>query len=81
MKNFRLQILTPDRSVFDGEVSSLNFPSADGWLGVLADHAPLMAVAGHGQMTAKLPDKQVFSLVLTGGILKLKNNLAQLFIG
>ncbi len=40
-KLYRLTILTPEQTVFDGEVSALVAPGAAGSLGVLADHAPL----------------------------------------
>ena len=41
MTPYRLVILTPDRTVFDGQVSSLVVQGAAGSLGVLAGHAPL----------------------------------------
>lgn len=38
---YHLTILTPEQTVFDGEVSALIAPGAAGWLGCLAGHAPL----------------------------------------
>ena len=42
-KQFRVNILTPQNKVFEGEVVSLVVPAALGYLGVLANHAPLIA--------------------------------------
>ena len=42
-KLFQVNILTPERKVFAGEVVSLVVPAALGYLGILADHAPLAA--------------------------------------
>jgi len=42
-KQFQVNILTPQNKVFEGEAVSLIVPAALGYLGVLADHAPLVA--------------------------------------
>ena len=47
-KSFTLQILTPSRRVFKGTVVSLVAPGALGYLGILANHAPLMTTLTPG---------------------------------
>ncbi len=42
-KNFHVSMLTEDRTVYEGEAVSLVVPAELGLLGVLADHAPLVA--------------------------------------
>ncbi len=42
-KAFHVRILTPGSKIFEGEVVSLIVPAALGYLGVLANHAPLIA--------------------------------------
>ncbi len=37
-----LDIITPDSSLFSGEVSSIILPGIDGELGVLNNHGPLI---------------------------------------
>ena len=46
MKNnlFYLDILTPERLFFEGEVEALTFSAEDGEWTVLANHAPMIAV-------------------------------------
>ena len=40
---YRLKILTLEKSVYDADVKSIVAPGADGYFGVLAQHAPLIA--------------------------------------
>lgn len=46
-----LEIITPDRKVFEGEVTAARFPGADGSFEVLNNHAPLIAALKAGDVT------------------------------
>lgn len=52
-KLFDLTIVTPDEIVYQGRVSSLVAPCSLGYLGVLGDHAPLIANMTSGKITLK----------------------------
>ena len=39
---FKLSVLTPDRTVFEGEVEYVHAPGTEGYFGVLAKHAALV---------------------------------------
>ncbi|MDR2634516.1 MAG: ATP synthase F1 subunit epsilon [Clostridiales bacterium] len=41
MKPFRVEMLTPEKTFFDGEVESLIIETPAGQLGILAGHAPV----------------------------------------
>ena len=43
MNSFPLEILTPDKPFFKGNVASLVVKGEAGFLGILAQHAPLLA--------------------------------------
>jgi F-type H+-transporting ATPase subunit epsilon len=45
---FDVSLVTPDGPVFEGEVEMLIVPGADGEIGVLARHAPLVAMLNAG---------------------------------
>lgn len=49
-----LEILTPERRTFAGDVESVVIPAADGLLGILYGHAPLLAMLKPGNITARL---------------------------
>ncbi len=42
-KTFHIQIVTPGKVFYEGDVVSLVAPGEGGYLGVLADHAPLIS--------------------------------------
>lgn len=54
-KNFHVSIVTPDKMAYDGEAVSLVVPAEFGYLGVLADHAPLAASLKRGTITLQDP--------------------------
>ncbi len=43
MKLFELEIVLPEREFYRGQVEAVDFQSPDGQVGVLADHAPMVA--------------------------------------
>jgi F-type H+-transporting ATPase subunit epsilon len=47
-RTFDVSLVTPEGSAFDGEVEMLIVPGADGEIGVLARHAPLVALLKAG---------------------------------
>jgi F-type H+-transporting ATPase subunit epsilon len=51
--NFHAELVSPERKVFAGEVSEVVIPSANGDMGILANHAPIVAVLRPGMLTIK----------------------------
>ncbi len=45
-----LDIVTPERLAYSGEVDSVQLPGSEGELGVLPHHAPLIATLGAGEL-------------------------------
>ncbi len=45
-----LDIVTPERLAYSGEVDSVQLPGSEGELGVLPHHAPLIASLGAGEL-------------------------------
>lgn len=80
MADFQLQIYTQARKVYDGRVNSLIVPAASGYLGVLANHAPLVALLGDGTLTLKRAGGEERQAHLTGGFLEVHNNVATLLV-
>ena len=50
-KTYQLSIVTPERTVYDAEVNSTTLPAEGGYLGVWADHAPMVAAVSPGMVT------------------------------
>jgi F-type H+-transporting ATPase subunit epsilon len=76
--SFQLDVVTPDRTVFSGEVASLVAPGTEGYLGVLADHAPLLTGLAIGEARATAPDGRDIYFAVAGGFLEVADNHATL---
>lgn len=74
-KAFALEILTPERTVFAGPVISLVAPAALGYLGVLANHAPLSTTLTPGKIICREANGQAKIFQSTGsGFLEVHHN-------
>ncbi len=76
-KFFKINIATPEKTVYQGEISSLIAPGELGYFGVLVDHAPLIAKIAPGKIIIKDRSAQptVFNCKSTGIIEVLKNDV------
>lgn len=43
-------VISPENTVFEGQVESVVIPGWDGEIGILRGHAPLMAILGTGEV-------------------------------
>ncbi len=68
---YPLRIVTPDESVYDGEIESLILPAALGSMGVLAHHAPLLTYLTQGKMMIRDGEGKTRYFEVNGGILEI----------
>lgn len=73
---FNLQIVTPEREVFNGPVEMVSLPGLDGSFGVLRNHAPLIAALDAGVASVFDPDGAEQKLAIGGGFFQVANNQA-----
>jgi len=73
---FRVRVLTPERTVFEGEIVHLEAPGSEGFLGVLAHHAPLLTALRSGALTLREESGRTQVFALSGGILEVSDNQA-----
>ncbi len=80
-KSFHLDIITPDEQLYSGRVTSLIAPCSDGYLGVLKDHAPLLALAVSGKITFRKDTGELTVLNTNGtGFLEVNRNQVSLIL-
>jgi F-type H+-transporting ATPase subunit epsilon len=73
-KTFHLEVITPDRSAVSGRMTSLQVRASDGRMGVLANHAPLIAMLSVGRLHYR-DDKGGDSWLATGdGFIEVADN-------
>ena len=70
-----LQIITPEKIAYEGEVEQVTLPTKDGEITILADHIPLISTMKHGELTIKNGDEEVLMAVCNGFIEVKKNHI------
>lgn len=80
-KHFHLKILTPEKTVFNGDILSLTAPGEVGYLGILADHAALATTLIPGTIVVKETNGERKSFDLKGhGFLEILKNQATILV-
>jgi F-type H+-transporting ATPase subunit epsilon len=67
----RLEIVTPERQAFEGDVDSVVCPGIEGELGVLPHHAPLLTTLGVGELRIRRGGDEEF-FAIAGGFLQVR---------
>ncbi len=76
----QLEIYTPERKVFTGQVYGVQLPGIDGFFEILENHAPLVAALAPGRMKV-LKDKGNFSFyTIKGGFVEMLGNQATVLV-
>ena len=66
-----LEIVTPERLAFSGEVDAVVLPGIDGELGILPHHAPLLATLGVGELRIRRGGVEE-SFAIVGGFVQVR---------
>jgi len=69
----QLEILTPEKRIFEGEVTVITFPGADGSFQVLDNHAPLISLLKEGLVEYK-GKEGAHNIAITGGVVEVLKN-------
>lgn len=68
-----LEIITPDKKVFSGEISAVQVPGSKGSFSVLEYHAPIISTLEEGRIKVVERGAETFYQI-SGGIIEVKNN-------
>jgi F-type H+-transporting ATPase subunit epsilon len=71
---FQLQVATPDRLLVDEQVTLAEVPGANGYLGILAGHAPLMSALKPGVLTFEGGSRGQHVFAISGGFVEISDN-------
>lgn len=69
----KLEILTPDKKVFEGEVRSVTVPGTMGSFEVLKDHAPIVSTLEDGKVIIRTGSEEQ-TILIKGGVIEVLNN-------
>lgn len=73
-KNFHLDIVTPSKTVYTGEVQSFTAPGIVGGFQVLFHHAPLLSSIGIGEVKVTEENGSKSHYATSGGFVEVKSN-------
>lgn len=68
-----LEIITPEKKIFEGDVTIATFPGADGSFQVMNDHAPLISLLKDGVVEYKSKEA-TNQIKITGGVVEVLKN-------
>ncbi len=69
-----LEIITPEKTIFNGEVKLVQLPGVSGSFEILANHAPMIASLKKGKIKVVENDKSTRLIEINGGTLKVQDN-------
>ncbi|MBT7896788.1 MAG: ATP synthase F1 subunit epsilon [Flavobacteriales bacterium] len=69
-----LDILTPEKKLFEGDVKSVKFPGTNGEFEILNNHAPIISTLTKGEIRVlnSNDEQEVFNI--NGGVIEMQNN-------
>ena len=73
------RVITPEEVIYDGEAELVIARIADGDLGVLVDHAPLVSTVEIGEVRIREDDEQLV-YATSDGFFKVSENLVQVLV-
>jgi F-type H+-transporting ATPase subunit epsilon len=70
----KIEIITPDKKIYDGEIKSVRVPGKKGSFQVLKDHAPIISTLDSGSVRMIDQDNNEIIYNISGGVIEVKAN-------
>lgn len=70
----KLEIITPDKKLFEGSVKSAVFPGSEGSFGILNNHAPMIATLKAGKVELTEENNNKLEFLVKGGVVEVVKN-------
>ena len=69
-----LEIITPSKKVFSGEITLIKLPGAKGSFEILENHAPIISTLEEGKIKIIDTNEQISFFDVSGGVVEAKKN-------
>lgn len=69
----KLEIITPDKSIYNGDAELVQLPGIDGSFEILNNHAPLISALQKGKVKIRKNGSDEF-FEINGGVIEVLNN-------
>ena len=70
----KIEIITPDKKVFEGDIKSVRVPGTKGSFQVLKDHAPIVSTLEKGTVIIVDQNGTETRFTIDGGVIEVKVN-------
>ena len=70
----KIEIVTPDKKIFEGEIISVRVPGKKGSFQVLKDHAPIVSTLDSGTVRMVDQNNNEVNYEISGGVIEVKAN-------
>ena len=70
----KIEIITPEKKVFDGDIKSVRVPGRKGSFQVLKDHAPIISTLEKGWVILRDQTDKEITYEISGGVIEVKMN-------
>lgn len=70
----KIEIITPDKKIFEGDIKSVRVPGKKGSFQVLKDHAPIISTLDKGPVIIVENDGAQTTYEINGGVIEVKAN-------
>lgn len=69
-----LEIITPEKTVYSGEIKLIRVPGSDGSFEVLSNHAPIISTLSKGDIKVITKDERENHFEINGGLIEVREN-------
>ena len=69
-----LEIITPDKKLYSGEVELIQVPGTKGSFEILKNHAPIISTLDSGSIKIMDPKHETTYIEIQGGVIEAKSN-------
>ncbi len=70
----KIEVITPDKKVFEGDIKSVKVPGQKGSFQVLKDHAPIISTLSSGPVVIVDHENTETVIEISGGVIEVKVN-------
>jgi F-type H+-transporting ATPase subunit epsilon len=70
----KIEIITPDKKVYEGDIKSVRVPGKKGSFQVLKDHAPIVSTLENGPVIVVDNNDKEIRFEIDGGVIEVKFN-------
>ncbi|MFA8299894.1 MAG: ATP synthase F1 subunit epsilon [Hyphomicrobiales bacterium] len=68
----KLEIITPDKNLYNGEVSLIQLPGIDGSFEILEHHAPMISALSKGKIRVVDMERETHYFEIEGGVVEVQ---------